>query len=260
MALGVHAPAELEVRQVSKSYGGLRAVADVSFTVRGEEVLGIAGPNGAGKTTLFDVVTGLTRASGGDVLLDGASISTKSVHGRCHLGLARTFQQPSVAGSLTVYENVLLGASFGRPRSHWQGIEKRLEQHVELLLALTGLEDKAGAQAGLLGVFDKKRLMLASALATGPRVLLLDEPFGGLNPQEIESTLALIARIRELGVAVVCIEHVMRALVRLAGRVVVMHHGAILFEGTPAEMLANERVIAVYLGQRARVDRGEAAE
>ena len=260
MTLGVLAPAELEVRQVSKSYGGLRAVADVSFGVRGGEVLGIAGPNGAGKTTLFDVVTGLTRASGGDVLLDGASIATKTVHGRCHLGLARTFQQPTVAGSLTVYENVLLGACFGRPRSHWRGVEGELEAYVELLLELTGLADRARSQAGLLGVFDKKRLMLASALATGPRVLLLDEPFGGLNPQEIESTLELVARIRDLGVAVVCIEHVMRALVRLAGRVVVMHHGTILFEGSPAEMLANEQVIAVYLGQRAGVGRGKATE
>ena len=260
MALGVLAPAELEIRKISKSYGGLRAVADVSFGVRGGEVLGIAGPNGAGKTTLFDVVTGLTRASGGDVLLDGASIAARSVHGRCHLGLARTFQQPTVAGSLTVYENVLLGASFGRPRAHWQGLDGGLEPHVDLLLELTGLTDKAGAEAALLGVFDKKRLMLASALATGPRVLLLDEPFGGLNPQEIESTLELIARIRDLGVAIVCIEHVMRALVRLAGRVVVMHHGTILFDGTPEEMLADESVIAVYLGQRPGAGRGKAAE
>ena len=260
MALGVLAPAELEVREVSKSYGGLRAVADVSFGVRGGDVLGVAGPNGAGKTTLFDVVTGLTRASGGDVLLDGVSIATRSVHRRCHLGLARTFQQPTVAGSLTVYENVLLGASFGRPQEHWQGLDDGIEGFVGLLLDLTGLTDKASAEAALLGVFDKKRLMLASALATGPRVLLLDEPFGGLNPQEIESTLELIQRIRGLGVAVVCIEHVMRALVRLAGRVVVMHHGTILFEGSPAEMLANEQVIAVYLGQRAGVGRGKATE
>ena len=260
MALGVLAPAELEVRQVSKSYGGLRAVADVSFAVRGGEVLGIAGPNGAGKTTLFDVVTGLTPRSGGDVLLDGASIAARTVHGRCHLGLARTFQQPTVAGSLSVWENVLLGACFGRPREHWQGLDAGLEPYVDLILELTGLQEKAGARAALLGVFDKKRLMLASALAVGPRVLLLDEPFGGLNPQEIESTLELIARIRDLGVAVVCIEHVMRALVRLAGRVVVMHHGTILFDGTPEEMLADEQVIAVYLGQRAGAQRGQAAE
>jgi branched-chain amino acid transport system ATP-binding protein len=256
--IGVSAPAELQVRRVSKSYGGLDAVADVSFSVRGADVLGIAGPNGAGKTTLFDLITGFTQASGGDVLLDEASIVSASVHHRCHLGLARTFQQPTVAGSLTVYENVLVGAQFGHPREHWDGLVDGLETHAEFLLELTGLTDKAALEAGPLGLFDKKRLMIASALATGPRVLLLDEPFGGLNPDEIEATLELLAKVRDFGVAVVCIEHVMRALVRLASHVVVMHHGTILFEGPPAEMLTDERVIEVYLGQRA--DGGERSQ
>jgi branched-chain amino acid transport system ATP-binding protein len=243
----VASPAELEVRAVTKDYGGLRAVAGVSLTARPGEVLGVAGSNGAGKTTLFDVITGLSAATDGDVLLGGVSIRRASVHARCHRGLARTFQQPTVAGSLTVFENVALGCRFGRPREHWHGVDDG-PAHAAWLLELVGLTGQADLRAGPLGVFDKKRVMLASALATGPRVLLLDEPFGGLDPDEIEATLELLEAVRELGVAVVCIEHVMAALVRLATRVVVMDHGSVLFEGSPREMLASQAVIDSYLG------------
>jgi branched-chain amino acid transport system ATP-binding protein len=244
----VASPAELEVRGVTKDYGGLRAVAGVSLTARPGEVLGVAGPNGAGKTTLFDVITGLSPATDGDVLLGGVSIRGASVHARCHLGLARTFQLPTVAGSLTVLENVVLGCRFGRPRAHWHGVEDGPEAHAAWLLELVGLAAHADLPAGPLGVFDSKRVMLASALATGPRVLLLDEPFGGLDADEIEATLELLEAVRDLGVAVVCIEHVMAALVRLATRVAVMDHGSLLFEGSPREMLASQVVIDSYLG------------
>jgi branched-chain amino acid transport system ATP-binding protein len=248
-AAAVSQPATLQVDAVSKSYGGLRAVADVALWAKPDEVLGITGPNGAGKTTLFDVISGLTRPSRGDVLLDDRSIAHASVHRRCHLGLARTFQQPVVAESLTVHDNVMLGAHYGRAREHWSGVDGTPGTHAEWVLALTGLTDKAGLVAGPLGVFDKKRVMLASALATGPRVLLLDEPFGGLTPQEIDATLELLRVIHKLGVTVVCIDHVMRALVRLATQVVVMHHGAVFFEGTPREMMRDKSVIEIYLGR-----------
>jgi branched-chain amino acid transport system ATP-binding protein len=246
---GVAEPAMLAVRDVSKHFGGLRAVDGISFAVTGGEVLGVVGPNGAGKTTLFDVVTGLTRATRGDVLLDDVSVARASVHRRCRLGILRTFQQPTLAASMSVRENVLLGCYFGRPHEHWRELPDDLEEHADALLVLTGLADRADATAGLLGVFDKKRTMLASAVAAGPRVLLLDEPFGGLNPKEIDETLELISSIRALGVAIVCIEHVMRALVQLADRVVVMHHGATLFEGSSQDMLTDRRVIDVYLGR-----------
>ncbi|MDQ3889853.1 MAG: ABC transporter ATP-binding protein [Actinomycetota bacterium] len=246
---GVAEPAKLAVRDLSKHFGGLRAVDGVSFTVDGGEVLGVVGPNGAGKTTLFDVVTGLRRATRGDVLLDDVSLARASVHRRCHLGIVRTFQQPTLAGSMSVRENVLLGCYFGRPSAHWRELPADPEDHADALLALTGLTDRGDRIAGPLGVFDKKRTMLASALAAGPRVLLLDEPFGGLNPSEIDATLELISSIRALGVAIVCIEHVMRALVQLADRVLVMHHGATLFAGSAEEMLADRRVIDVYLGR-----------
>ncbi len=240
----------LEGRDVCKNYGGLRAVAGVSFGVSSGEILGIVGPNGAGKTTLFDVITGHTRASSGDVLLDGRSIVDEKVHSRCSLGLARTFQQPTVATSLSVLENLYLAASFRRGRDGGSRPDDLVV--AERYLEFVGLADRAELEAGPLSLFDKKRLMLATALATNPTVLLLDEPFGGLNPQEIGAVVSLIRKVRDEGLAVVCIEHVMRALTALADRVLVMHHGATLFEGTPQEMLTDKRVIEVYLGSTPR--------
>jgi branched-chain amino acid transport system ATP-binding protein len=240
--------AVLEGRALCKNYGGLRAVVDVSFEVRAGEILGIVGPNGAGKTTLFDVVTGLTPATSGDVLLEGVSIADAPVHRRCALGIARTFQQPTVADSLTVLENLYLAASFRRGRDGG-GRESDVAEALRRL-DFVGLTERAQTPAGPLGVFDKKRLMLATALATNPLVLLLDEPFGGLNPQEIDYVMRLIRALRDGGLAIVVIEHVMRALTLLADRVLVMHHGAELFVGTPQQMLGDEQVIEVYLGRR----------
>jgi branched-chain amino acid transport system ATP-binding protein len=236
----------LQGETVNKQYGGLRAVVDVTFDVRGGEILGIVGPNGAGKTTLFDVITGHTRITSGDVRLQGESIVERKVHERCHLGLARTFQQPTVASSLSVLENLYLASSFRRGREGG-GREQDLAAAKEWL-EFVGLQERAGVEAGPMGVFDKKRLMLATALATHPLVLLLDEPFGGLNPQEIDGVMDLIRHVRDQGMAIIVIEHVMRALTSLADRVLVMHHGATFFEGTPEEMLADARVIEVYLG------------
>ena len=240
----------LEARNVSKNFGGLRAVDDVTFGVTGGEILGIVGPNGAGKTTLFDVITGHTRPTGGDVLLDGRSLAGVPVHKRSRLGVARTFQHPTVASSLTVAENMLLAASFRRAGGD-SGGQPAGEVAAETL-EFVGMAGKAGLESGPLGVFDKKCLMLGTALAMNARALLLDEPFGGLTPSEIDDTIGLIRRVRDRAIAVVCIEHVMRALTSLADRVLVMHHGATFFEGTPAEMLADARVIEVYLGSRHR--------
>jgi branched-chain amino acid transport system ATP-binding protein len=243
---GAGAGPVLQAVGIRKDYGGLRAVADVSFEVQAGEVLGIAGPNGAGKTTLFDVITGHTQATAGEVRLAGRAISKAPVHARARLGLARTFQQPTVARSLTVAENMLLAAAFGRPAGSRSSQQVRATAAEYLELA--GLADKAHVQADLLGVYDRKNLMLGTALATGASAILLDEPFGGLNPGEIDRTIELIGVVRERGHAVVCIEHVMRALTAVADRVMVMHHGAVLFEGSIAEMLADEQVIEVYLG------------
>jgi branched-chain amino acid transport system ATP-binding protein len=247
------AQATLEVRDVTKLYGGLRAVAGVTFDVAPGEVLGIAGPNGAGKTTLFDTITGHTVATSGEIRLAGRPIHDAKIHQRCRMGLARTFQHPVAADTLSVLENAYLAASFRRGK---QGRSRAADIAAGRdALEVVGLQDQADAPAAQLRVYDKKRLMIATALATNPEVLLLDEPFGGLNLHEIDETIALIRRIRDGGVSVVCIEHVMRALVALADRVLVMHHGAELFVGTPQQMLRDTQVIQVYLGAR-----GEAPE
>ncbi|MGI9009494.1 MAG: ABC transporter ATP-binding protein [Streptosporangiaceae bacterium] len=251
-APGLEASAVLQASAVRKDFGGLRAVADVSFAVAAGEVLGIAGPNGAGKTTLFDVVTGHTRATGGEVLLAGRPVTSDPVHVRARLGLARTFQQPTVARSLTVAENMLLAAAFGPGLGRGRAGRARAREIAAEYLEFTGLAARASAQSDLLGVYDRKSLMLGTALATGATAILLDEPFGGLSPAEIDRTIELIKAIRERGLAVVCIEHVMRALTSVADRVMVMHHGAVFFEGTPARMLADEKVIEVYLGSAHR--------
>ncbi len=250
-ALGVADPATLELRDIAKHYGGLRAVDGVSTIAKPGEVLGIAGPNGAGKTTLFDVVTGLTEATAGEVLLGGEPLAGATVSKRCHRGMARTFQQPTVAGSLTTFENLVVAARYGRAAEHWNGLGADPDADAEWALQWSGLDARADEPAELLGVFDKKRLMIATAVVLGPRTLLLDEPFGGLNGAEIDKTLALIEAVAGFGVAVVCIEHVMRALVQLSARVLVMHQGKPFFEGTPQEMLADRRVIEIYLGEKA---------
>ena len=242
-------PVTIELRGVCKDFGGLRAVDDVSATATPGQVLGIAGPNGAGKTTLFDTISGLTSMTAGTVLLGDVSLDGLTVHQRCRLGLARTFQQPTVAGSLSAFENVRVARRYGRASDHWTGCSDARDD-VDWVLERCQLSHVADRPAELLSVFDKKRLMLATGLATGPRAILFDEPFGGLNPEEIEVTLALIREVAALDVAVICIEHVMRALVRLASRVLVMHHGRSFFEGTPAEMMRDERVIEIYLGKR----------
>jgi branched-chain amino acid transport system ATP-binding protein len=239
----------LEARQITKLYGGLRAVDGVSFAVRPNEILGIAGPNGAGKTTLFDTITGHTVATSGEIVLRGEPVLGAKIHQRCRLGIARTFQHPVAAETLTALENAYLAASFR------QGVRRRRSRAGDIAagreaLAVVGLEEYASTPASLLPIAAKKKLMIATALATDPHVLLLDEPFGGLGAQDVDDTVSLIKRIRDTGMAIVCIEHVMRALVALADRVLVMHHGAELFLGTPEAMMADERVIDVYLGAR----------
>jgi branched-chain amino acid transport system ATP-binding protein len=242
----------LEVKGVSKYYGGLGAVVDVSLHVNGGEILGIVGPNGAGKTTLFDVISGQTRGSSGDVLVGGRSIAHASIHQRSRLGVARTFQQPTVAVSLTVLENMLFATNFRHATVIGTSDPRSPLEAAHDYLKFVGLDNRADEVSGTLGVFDTKRLMLGTALALGARVLLLDEPFGGLSLHEIEQTMDLVNRSRDEHMGVVCIEHVMRALVSLADRVHVMHHGRTLFEGSPEQMLANDEVIEVYLGSRHR--------
>jgi branched-chain amino acid transport system ATP-binding protein len=244
--------AVLDVVDLTKRYGGLAAVDGLSFNVSRGETFGIAGPNGAGKTTLFDAISGHVRANGGRIVFDGEEIQQRSSHEICHLGVARTFQVPAVFPEHTVLGNILVGAYFGRrprlvPSTRFDG--DSVEQAVRAATSV-GLDEKLGATAGPLSLFDKKRLMMASALASDPRLLMLDEPVGGLNPGETDRVLDLIRSIRDRGVTVVLIEHVMRALMSISDRVMVMNHGRLLFQGTPEDVQRQEEVIRVYLGTK----------
>ncbi len=242
----------LEARGVVKRYGGLAAVDGVDFEVFEGETFGIAGPNGAGKTTLFDVVTGISHATDGLVLFEGQQIQDASVHRICHLGISRTFQLPSVFDSQTALANVLAGAQYGEGGSWWSAlrVSQKVRDTAHAELEFVGLGDRRAVLAGPLPVFDKKRLMIASALATRPRMLFLDEPFGGLTPPEVDELVALLRQVKERGITIVLIEHVMRALMALSDRVLIMNQGRTLFLGSPADVLADEEVVRVYLGRK----------
>ncbi len=242
----------LEVRGVVKRFGGLAAVDGVDFEVSRGETFGIAGPNGAGKTTLFDVITGISRATQGRVLFEGTQIEGASAHRICHLGISRTFQLPSVFDTQTALANVLAGSQFGAGRGWWRGLRSSPEalDRARSELEFVGLGAKPAAIGGTLPVFDKKRVMIASALATAPRMLFLDEPFGGLAPYEVDELIELLARVKERDITIVLIEHVMRALMHLSDRVLIMNQGRTLFLGVPTDVLADEEVMRVYLGRK----------
>ena len=223
----------LECQKVSKAYGGLLAVSELSFAVEPGEVYAIVGPNGAGKTSLFDCISGINPATSGAIKFQDREIQGLRPHDICRLGLARTFQTTVAFDSQTVLTNVLVGSTFGRKGQYpvlsfnQSSIEAALDA-----LVLCGLAHQQRAQAGSLPVLARKRLMLATALATRPQLLLLDEPFGGLNPGERAQM----------------IEHVMKAVQALANRILVIHHGQQIAEGPPSKVLRDPRVIEVYLG------------
>jgi branched-chain amino acid transport system ATP-binding protein len=239
----------LECEAVSKAYGGLRAVNELSFSVEPGEIFAIVGPNGAGKTTLFDTISGITPATGGTVRFRDQEIQQLRPHEICRLGLARTFQTTVAFDSQSVLTNVLIGSTFGKPADRLSAFRfspGAAEIALEVL-ALVELEDQA-AIAASLPTLERKRLMLATALATQPSLLLLDEPVGGLNAAERETMIQLISRINATGVTVLMIEHVMKAVTALARKMLVLHHGQKIAEGTPAQVLRDVRVIDVYLG------------
>ena len=235
---------------VWKRYGGLAAVHGLSFEVREGETLGIAGPNGAGKTTLFDVVTGHARASGGRIVFLGTEIQHLPAHAICHRGIARTFQIPAVFPTQTVFGNAVVGAHFGRRNRFFPGFrfDRAAADRAREALEFVRLGGKERPLAGPLSVFDKKRLMIASAIASEPRLLMLDEPVGGLNPAETGRVLDLVDKIKKSGVTIILIEHVMRALMAISDRVLIMNHGKKLYEGSPRDVVHDAEVVRVYLG------------
>jgi branched-chain amino acid transport system ATP-binding protein len=234
----------LEIDRLTRRFGGLRAVGDLSFSVAEGEILGLIGPNGAGKTTVFNLLTGFLRPTAGDVRLDGRSVVGLRPHAVARRGMARTFQIVKPFPGLTVKENVTL-ASFLRHRAR-----RDAEAAAAAVLQRLGLGHRMGDLAGQLNLLDQKRLEMARALATEPRVLLLDEPLGGLHAGEVEAASDLVQRIRAGGVTVVLVEHVMKAIMRISDRVVVISQGEKIGEGPPAQVVQDPAVLAAYFGRK----------
>ena len=232
----------LEVTGVSKRFGGVQALSRVSVSVAIGEIVGLIGPNGAGKTTLFAVISGFERPDEGDVTLDGHACVGRPPYEICRLGLARTFQLVQPFPDLTVLDNVMVGA-FNRTRSVGGA-----RAHARDVLRLTRLEPYAARAAHGLSIGLRKRLELARALATRPRLLLLDEVMAGLNPTEVAETVAVVKTVRDTGVSVLVIEHVMAAVMTVSDRIAVLHHGELIASGTPAMISGDPRVIDAYLG------------
>jgi len=235
----------LKVDHLTQRFGELAAVNDLSFEVNKGEIFGIAGPNGAGKSVLFNVITGLYRGTG-HIVFDGEQISGLKPHQICRRGIARTFQIPRLFPTLPVIDNVRVGAYFGAQLHGAQNEETQIKIAIQIL----GLQRKADVIAANLNLFDKKRTMVAAALATKPKLLLVDEPIGGLSPIETKELMALIQKVnKELDLTIIIIEHLMKVLVPLCDRLMIMENGAKIALGPPKEVIKDEKVIEVYLGR-----------
>jgi len=236
----------LQARNVSKSFGAFRVLHDVDFDVYRGEVLGILGPNGAGKTTLFNMISGDLKPSGGEIRLGEVLLKGEPPHRRCQMGIGRTYQIPQPYSGMTTFENLLVASAFGGGRSEAESYEfcAQVLRDCELL-------NKANVLAGSLPLLDRKRLELARALASGPKLLLLDEIAGGLTDEESKELVALIAQIRDRGVTIIWIEHVLHALMAVADRLLVLNFGEKIAEGDPKTVIANPDVVRVYMGVEA---------
>ncbi len=234
----------LEVCGISKRFGGLQAVADVTFSLQQGEILGLIGPNGAGKTTLFNLVNGVYKADSGTITFCGQDVTGWSPDQIVHVGLARTHQIVRPLNGMTVLENVTVGACFGR---EYQSVRAARATALEVLERV-GLASRAHSNARALTLAGKKRLEVARALAARPKLLLLDEVLAGLNPTEIAQMIELIRKIRDGGISVFMIEHVMQAIMNLSDRIVVLNLGHKIAEAPPAEVVRNTDVVEAYLG------------
>ena len=252
-------PNILECRQVKRHYGALAAVDGIDLKIAAGETIGIGGPNGAGKTTFFDLISGLTAVSGGQVLYNGRTITGIPPHKLFHMGMARTFQVTDGFGSLTVMQNIMAsvvnGSGHERPgflftRAHREKSMEVLEEYELTHLANDLVSD--------IPALDRKKLMVATAVVHDPQILLLDEPVGGLSPTEIDEFIELMFKLRKKGISIVFIEHVMRFLMTVADRALIMHQGKLIYDGAPKGIAKDSTVKSVYLGSEAEVIAGEA--
>jgi branched-chain amino acid transport system ATP-binding protein len=233
----------LEVKSVSKAFGMIVVASDIDLSLARGEALGIIGPNGAGKSTLFNLITGMLRPDRGRILLEGRDITGLPPEQRCRAGLGRSFQIPLPFEHLSVFENLSVAASFGGGMSQVEAVQVCGET-----LALTGLEAKANLRAGSLSLLDRKRLELARALATRPRILLLDEIAGGLTDAECHILIETIRSIHARGTSIIWIEHVVHALLAVVSRLVVLDFGRIVAQGDPPEVMRSSEVQTIYMG------------
>jgi branched-chain amino acid transport system ATP-binding protein len=233
----------LELKSVSKAFGMIVVASDIDLSLARGEALGIIGPNGAGKSTLFNLITGMLRPDRGRILLEGRDITGLPPEQRCRAGLGRSFQIPLPFEHLSVFENLSVAALFGGGMSQAEAVQVCGET-----LALTGLEAKANLRAGSLSLLDRKRLELARALATRPRILLLDEIAGGLTDAECHILIETIRSIHARGISIIWIEHVVHALLAVVSRLVVLDFGRIVAQGVPSEVMRSSEVQTIYLG------------
>ncbi|MDI6763153.1 MAG: ABC transporter ATP-binding protein [Thermodesulfobacteriota bacterium] len=233
----------LELKGVNKSFGGLKAVSQVSMNLEEGEILGIIGPNGAGKTTLFNTITGFLKVDSGEVRFDGDNIVDLKPHQICQRGMVRTFQLVKPFLQMTVLENVVV-AALNRTKSIKEAREKALQT-----IEFVGLKEKKNTLASGLTLGHRKRLELARTLATEPKLLLLDEVMAGLNPTEVDELIRLLREVNQRRITILLIEHVMRGLMALSKRVVVLNYGEKIAEGVPGEIVKDRQVIEAYLGE-----------
>ncbi|MFS0645108.1 ABC transporter ATP-binding protein [Siminovitchia sp. 179-K 8D1 HS] len=234
----------LKATNITKVFGGLIALKDVELGLVQEEILGLIGPNGAGKTTMFNVIAGALKPNSGKIIFNGNDITSKRPDMRCHQGIARTFQITKPFKNMNLIENVIVGSYFGKKNNNISAAKRKAEE----ILDFVGMGDMKYLEAKSLSIGNLKKLELARALATNPKVLLLDEVIGGLTPSEGNEVVEIIRKIRQSGVSIIMIEHVMKAVMGVSDRIIVLNYGEVLAEGTPKEISENPLVIDAYLG------------